>query len=125
MIEGRCLCGAVRFCGDAEPRAPVACHCEECRRQSGHHWSAAAVPEAALRIEGEVRRHAASEKARRGFCPRCGSFLFWDPVGEDVVAVAMGALDGPTGLSLREHLWVSEKGDCHDLADGLPQRPRD
>ena len=124
MIEGGCLCGAVRFAIDAGPEAPVACHCAECRSQSGHYWAATRVPTGALRVEGEVRWYAASDVARRGFCPGCGSVLFWDPQGEATVSVAVGSLDAPTGLALAEHIWVSEKGDYYEIADGLPQRER-
>ncbi|GER02262.1 hypothetical protein JCM17845_28850 [Iodidimonas gelatinilytica] len=39
-----------------------------------------------------------SEHVRRGFRSICGSFLFWDPIEKDRIAVAMGALDGATGI---------------------------
>lgn len=34
----------------------------------------------------------------------------------------IAAIDGPTGLTLREHIFVADKGDYYDIADGLPQR---
>ena len=124
MINGRCLCGAVCFEADAEPGDPAACHCSQCRRQSGHVWAAADVPQQALRIEGEVRWFEASGAARRGFCPRCGSVLFWHAHAEDRIAVSMGALDAPTGLRLGRHIFVADKGDYYEIADGLPQHPQ-
>jgi hypothetical protein len=33
----------------------------------------------------------------------------------------MGAFDGPTGVSLERHIFVSEKGDYYEIGDGLPQ----
>jgi hypothetical protein len=62
-----------------------------------------------------------SEKAQRGFCSKCGSVLFWDPFGKDWTSVAMGAFDSPTGTRLAIHIYVAEKGDYYDIADGLPQ----
>lgn len=124
MIRGRCLCGAVRLEAD-EARDPVACHCSQCRRRSGHVWAAASVPVASLRIVGEPRWFEASGRARRGFCPLCGGFLFWQAKGEDSIAVAMGALDAPTGLRLERHIFVGSKGDCYEIADGLPQERGD
>lgn len=58
---------------------------------------------------------------RRGFCASCGSFLFWDPVRKDVIAVAMGAFDKPTDAKLAMHIFVADKGDYYEIADGLPQ----
>ena len=61
-----------------------------------------------------------SETARRGFCPTCGSNLFWDGPGTHLSIVA-GTLDAPTGISLAGHIFVADKGDYYDVADDLPQ----
>jgi hypothetical protein len=126
MHKGSCLCGAVHFevTGDLKP--PDACHCRECRKHSGHYFASTDVPRAALTVHGSenVRWYASSEKVRRGFCATCGSTLFWDPVHRDWTGIAMGALDTPTRTRLAIHIFVAEKGDYYDIADGLPQNPR-
>ena|SRR5688572_5200506 len=126
MPTGSCLCGAVRFevAGDLKP--PDACHCTQCRKHSGHFFVSADIPRAALTVRGEehVRWYRSSEKVRRGFCGTCGSTLFWDPVGRDWTAVAMGAFDEPTGTHVALHVHVADKGDYYEIADGLPQYPR-
>jgi hypothetical protein len=33
----------------------------------------------------------------------------------------MGAFDRPTDTKLRIHIFVADKGDYYDIADGLPQ----
>ena len=121
MKEGRCLCGAVRYRVNAEPRGASACHCGQCRRQSGHVWASAHADKAGIEIEGEVRWYAASEAAERGFCPACGSFLFWHAHAEDTMSFSLGSLDDPTGLRLERHIFVADKGDYYDVADGLPR----
>ncbi|QYX56469.1 GFA family protein [Roseovarius sp. SCSIO 43702] len=120
-MRGTCLCGDVTFETEATPEGASACHCGQCRKQSGHVWASAQVPREALRIDGPVKWYAASEGARRGFCPRCGSFLFWEAHDEDHVSVALGAVDGPTGLRLEKHIFVADKGDYYEIADGVPQ----
>lgn len=125
--RGSCLCGAVRFVVDAKLAAPGACHCTMCRKQSGHYWASTNVKRAALLVTGaeHVTWYPSSPKIRRGFCSRCGSVLFWDPVsGHDWTSVAMGAFDSPTGTRLEKHIFVADKGDYYDIADGLPQSPR-
>ena len=68
--------------------------------------------------------YASSEKVRRGFCARCGASLLWDALAKPTIAVAMGALDGPTESRLGLHIFVAEKGDYYELADGVPQNER-
>lgn len=123
MHAGGCLCGAVRFevSGDLTP--PAACHCSQCRKQSGHYWAATDVARSALTVQGaeSLTWFESSPGVRRGFCRVCGSFLFWDPMNQDRVDVAMGAFDGPTQTHLDRHIFTADKGDYYDIADGLPQ----
>ena len=111
--EGGCLCGAVRFALEAPLRPVVICHCQECRKGSGHVWAATAVPLARFTLtEGAalVWYHA-SDAARRGHCGRCGSFLFWEPRGEGRISVAPGALDEDPGLAQEAEWYQEEAGD--------------
>ena len=123
MPKGSCLCGAVSFEVDGPLRPPDACHCTQCRKQSGHFWASTDVPRAALAIQGadNLTWFRSSEKVRRGFCSTCGAALFWDPIHKDIMGVAMGAFDDPTETQLAMHIFVAEKGDYYDIADGLPQ----
>ena len=75
---------------DGELKPPDACHCAQCRKQSGHYFASSDVPRAALTVHGEdkVTWFASSEKVRRGFCSVCGSSLFWDPVQRDWTGIA-------------------------------------
>lgn len=122
MLKGSCLCGDVTFTVTSTPQGPSVCHCGQCRRQSGHVWASAYVARSDLSISGPVSWYAASDKARRGFCPRCGSFLFWKAHAEDTMSFALGALEAPTGLRLEKHIFVKDKGDYYDIADGVPQQ---
>ncbi len=129
MHSGSCLCGAVTFevSGDLAP--PDACHCTQCRRWSGHVLAGTDVPRASLVIHGEARVtwFQSSAKVRRGFCSACGSSLFFDPLDRskhDWISVCMGAFDSPTDTQLAVHIFVSEKGDYYDVADGVPQNDR-
>jgi hypothetical protein len=123
MHTGSCLCRAITFEVEGDLAPPDACHCTQCRKQSGHFWASTDVPKAALTIKGEDKLtwFQASEKVRRGFCSACGSFLFWDPIHREKIAIAMGAFDGSTGIQLAHHIFVADKGDYYEIADGLPQ----
>ena len=122
-LQGSCLCGAVTFTLAQAPSEPTACHCMQCRKQSGHYFASANVPKSAVDISGaeNLTWYPSSEKVRRGFCSTCGSSLFWEPIFRDWTSVALGSLDGPTQLKLERHIYVANKGDYYALADGLPQ----
>ena len=124
--SGSCLCGAVSFEVTGELPTPDACHCSQCRKQSGHVWASTDVPREALTVRGagQVSWYRSSERDRRGFCAVCGSVLFWDPIGKAKIAIAMGAFEAPTGTRLEKHIFVADKGDYYDIADGLPQNPQ-
>ena len=124
--RGGCLCGGVRFVVRGELSSPTACHCVQCRKQSGHYFASVNVARSDLEVAGEseLAWYASSPKVRRGFCRRCGSWLFWDPPARDWTSIALGAFDGATGVALERHIFVAEKGDYYVLDDGLPQNER-
>lgn len=121
--RGSCLCGAVSFTVGAPLRAIIACHCHQCRKQSGHYYAATEAPADAVAITGEndLKWYRSSQGARRGFCANCGSALFWRQDGSDRISILAGSLDGPTGLSIERHIYCADKGDYYEITDGLPQ----
>lgn len=123
MPSGACLCRAVTIEVEGDLAAPDACHCTICRKVSGHYFASTEVPRDRLTVGGadNVGWYQSSEKVRRGFCKTCGSQLFFDPPHRDWISVAMGAFDGATLTHLQMHIFVADKGDYYDIADGLPQ----
>jgi hypothetical protein len=119
--SGGCLCGNVRYAVAGPLRPVIACHCEQCRRTSGHHVAATAAPLEAVRITGEPVWFASSPGFARGFCGTCGSNLFWREAGSGQISIFAGTLDAPTGLKLARHIFVQDKSDYYDITDDLPQ----
>ena len=79
MHKGSCLCGAVRFSVEGDLKDPDACHCNICRKWTGHYLVSTDIPREALSIQGEenISWYKSSEKVRRGFCKTCGTNLFF------------------------------------------------
>ncbi len=121
-MKGSCNCGGVSFEVAGAPQGASMCHCGQCRKQSGGVWSSAFVDEPNLTVHGDVAWYRSSAKAKRGFCPTCGAFLFWKHDDETTISFALGAIDGLTGLKLEKHIFVADKGDYYDIADGIPQK---
>lgn len=122
-MKGSCLCGTVTFETPDKVMGLSACHCSQCRKQSGHFWASAHALETEIEVWGDLGWFEASSTAKRGFCSVCGSFLFWKSHDEETMSFALGAVDGATGQKLERHIFTADKGDYYDIADGLPYQP--
>lgn len=120
---GRCLCGAVRFAVSGSLRPVIYCHCEPCRRTSGHHVAATACRIDTLDVteDATLTWYRSSQGAERGFCGRCGSNLFFRPLDREYVSIMAGTLDRTTELVAEAHIFVDSKSDYYTIGDGLPQ----
>jgi len=123
-FTGGCLCGAIRYRASGPLRPVLACHCTQCRRQSGHYAAMTSVDLDHFWLERDTALswYRASPVAERGFCRVCGSNLFWKPAAEPRISIAAGTLDGPTGLAIEEHIFCADKGDYYELDDRVPQK---
>lgn len=121
-MKGSCLCGAVSYLIEGPLRSSVACHCSQCRKTSGHYWSATQVNAEQITIVGAdaLTWFRSSPKAERGFCSLCGSSLFWrhDDDG-GAVSIGSGTLDGPSGTTETKHIYLADKGDYYRIPDGV------
>lgn len=120
--RGGCLCGRVRYTVRGALRGVVLCHCGQCRRVHGHLGAYSSAARADLDLEGAeaIVWFATSERGRRGFCGICGSSLFFEPAGEDRLAIVAGTLDQPSGLEVIGHEYVADKADYDRIDDDLP-----
>jgi len=119
-MQGGCNCGRVTYRVRGPMRPVIACHCNQCRKASGHFVAATSALRADVEIRGEVTWYQSSQTAKRGFCGRCGSNLFWNGAGANL-SIHAGTLDGVTGLSIVGHIFCADKGDYYELADDLPK----
>jgi len=121
---GSCLCGAVKYEVSGPLRDVIACHCEQCRKQTGNYMSATAAKDGDLRLVEKrgLKWYRSSAAAKRGFCSECGSVLFWKGDSRDYTAIAAGSLDGKTGLTLEGHIFCDNAGDYYEIAGGAYRR---
>lgn len=123
VATGSCLCGAIRFRIRGPLRDVLVCHCVFCRRMNTHvgAYTACAVSDLEIDNARTLRWHRASPRARRGFCGKCGSALFWEPTPLTHISIAAGSLNAPTGLKIKAHICTAQKGDYYEITDGAPQ----
>jgi hypothetical protein len=128
--EGGCACGAVRYAVDGPLRDIVVCHCDDCRKATGHAWAATAAHrrDVSLRESEGLRWRrtiASTTGARRGRCYRCRTVVFWEVPGRDTVSIGVSTLDDPSGLVVGAHIWATQADAGFELPDdGTPAYPR-
>jgi len=122
-VSGSCLCGKVHFDITELNRDVVMCHCQQCRKQTGHVVAATRVEDQNIELNGaeHLTWFHASEDAKRGFCKHCGSLLFWKRDNTNTTSVMAGSLQAPTGLETSCHIFTGDKGDYYVITDGIPQ----
>lgn len=124
MVEGGCLCGAVRYRAIGEFLGTNFCHCRTCQLASGapvlawvtfpatgFRWSAA-----------QPAIFASSEGVARGFCARCGTTHSWGSAkSPGRIDIATATLDDPALAPPADHIWVRSRLRWMRCEDGLPE----
>lgn len=126
MLEGGCLCGAVRYEVHGPLSPAVYCHCRQCRKASGSSFATnSSVAARDFRfVAGEelVGAYESSPGQLRCFCTRCGSPLIKRYVEKpDLLRLRLGSLDDDPGIEVVAHVFTDSKAPWTVLADDLPQ----
>jgi len=123
-MTGGCLCGAIRYRIDAEPRLVSHCHCSLCRRAGGAAFVTwlTVRQEAFALTQGALQRRASSDHGWRAFCATCGSQL---ASGSSryarYVEVTAGTLDEPGRVRPERHVYWPDRLPWIAAQDGLPR----
>ena len=131
-LEGRCLCGAVRF-RLAPPLGPMThCHCQSCRLSHGAAfvtWTSVPLERFAFDAgEADVVWHRTSPGVRWGGCRLCASSMLYiadqphpDGVHVNYVYVSAGSLTSPLPAEPVAHVSYEEHVRWIENADALPR----
>lgn len=112
-------CGHIRYRAASLGRANL-CHCRMCQRATGNAF-APLVTAQGISFTTPPARFASSDVAERGFCPNCGTPIFYAPVGSSDVELMIGTLDDPNSVSPALHYGTESRLGWLHLADGLPE----
>lgn len=112
-IEGGCNCGAVRYQIGGKVMGVAACHCTNCRKQSGAAYSVNMVVKSAdMTVEGTLSSYTdndteSGQPVNRDFCGKCGSPIRSVPSAMPQIAVVkVGTLDAPDAYAPKVHIWT-------------------
>lgn len=125
--RGSCLCGTTRFEIDEFHPQAAHCHCSMCRKFHGAAFATiAGVPRSSFRwVAGEdaLKGYTADNGTTRTFCRYCGSSLMFSSprAREDVVEIALGALDDDVPVEPSAHIFVGSAANWTVFGDDLPK----
>jgi hypothetical protein len=126
LVEGGCLCRAIRYRVTGEPLARSLCHCRSCRLGAG----APSVAWVVLRsqdfafMKGTAARFESSPGVLRSFCARCGTSLTYQRENEpETIDVTTTSLDHADDFAPEREIWTAEKLSWERLNESLRQYP--
>lgn len=116
-MKGSCLCGAIEISAPAGSEVDV-CHCSMCRRWGGGPLLTvhSKVP---IELGGTATpaTYRSSEWAERGFCPNCGTHLFYHLLQSDEYAIPAGIFQDADHLQMTTQIFVDEKPAYYEFAN--------
>ena len=128
VIDGGCLCGAVRYRASGAAYGITHCHCRSCRRASGAPfvtWAGVDRDKFTF-VQGRPVSFASSKHVIRTFCGACGTSLTYqraDSPGS--IDITVSSMDDPEALKPEDHTWIESRLSWISLNDRLPQYPRE
>lgn len=122
--QGGCHCGGVRYEVSGDPQHVALCHCSDCRKSSGAPmvaWAAFTENQFKL-VEGQPVTFNSSGSAKRYFCPKCGSGLYYRNAEflPGIVDIQSATLDDPDALPPGAHIQTAERLGWMEEAHKLP-----
>jgi hypothetical protein len=112
IMEGGCLCGAIRYRITGTPLSSVICHCKSCRRASGAPTVAwlTVDRERFEVLSGSVRAFQSSPGVIRRFCADCGSALTYEnSKSPATIDVTTASLDDPGAFPPTAEVWLDHR----------------
>jgi hypothetical protein len=129
-MMGGCLCGGVRYEGEAEPIFMRACHCKECQRFTGTAFATViAVPKEAIRFTGTLKTYTQAGGTsglplHRRFCPGCGSAITVEVEGSERMVIMAGTLDDTACVRPTTNIFCEEAQAWVPMSSEMESFPR-
>ena len=112
IVEGGCLCGAIRYRVTGEPRSCSICHCRSCRLSSGATPVAWFVIQRAqfIFLAGQPNALRSSPPVTRRFCGECGTALTYEHADDPTaIEITTATLDSPETFPPTKEIWLEHK----------------
>ena len=126
LVDGSCLCEAVRFRVQLPTSFCGHCHCTMCQRNHGASYVTwFGVPKTQLTMlsgEDALTRYASSSHGSRSFCSRCGTSLFCvSDHHPETVDIPLANMHGEIDRSPQMHVFFDDRASWVATGDELPR----
>lgn len=119
-MEGSCLCSSITVSAPTETEIGV-CHCSMCRRWSGGPMLAVHCGSGvAFSGQQPPATYRSFEWAERGFCPTCGTHLFYHLLLSDEYILPAGLFQEQS-FEVANQIFIDEKPEYYELANDTPK----
>jgi len=121
--QGACACQSVRWEVNENPLRNVICHCRDCQiALSGPYMATISFDYDKVNWQGEINHYQSSHHTRRGFCPKCGTRLYYhDKRWGNEMHVMAATLDDQSLYQPHCQSMLREKAPWLDRLDHIPQ----
>jgi hypothetical protein len=101
----------VRFHATELRDNPHVCYCRMCQKATGNLFAAlvGVRHEHLTWTRGAAAEFQSSDAAARGFCPNCGTSLYYRSLGGPHVSISIGSFDDPHRIALLYQMGVEGK----------------
>ncbi|WP_170334280.1 GFA family protein [Ruegeria arenilitoris] len=122
-LTGNCMCGAVTWSSSGPVTRRLSCHCGDCQRATSSPFTTfVGLPPETVEWVGDINHFESSPGTYRGFCPKCGSRLYFRSdkwPGE--IHIHAATLDDTPGYTPDAHVVMGSAVPWLELADDIPK----
>ena len=121
FLTGNCMCGAVAWTYSGEITRNLVCNCTDCQRATSAPLTAymGMKPEQ-LSWAGEIVHYESSPKIFRGFCPSCGTRLYYRSARWPDVHVHAATMTNPSEYQPSGQTFMRSRAKWLDQLKSVP-----
>lgn len=123
ISKANCLCGGIKIKIKGKLHHVNNCHCNQCIKTHGNYAAYTSCEYKYLKFINKktLKWYKSSEKAKRGFCSKCGASIFFKRLNSDRISISAGMFTNPTKLETRYNIFTKGKMDYYKLNNKLPK----
>ena len=121
--KGKCLCGGIQFSTKGFHRDVSNCHCIQCMKTHGNFAAYTRVNDNCLNFLNKktLKWFKSSNKAKRGFCSRCGASIFFKVNKSKTTSISAGMFDKSLKVKSNKNIFVKKRLKYYKLDQSIPK----